>query len=70
MRHLTAWHYLVMVTIPLGMFLSLRFGLLGLVLFTAINLLTCYYCPDRILFGKEIPKRHVYELNIDVPLAL
>ena len=58
MRQLTGWHYLAIATIPLGIFLSLRFGLPGLALFTAINLLLCSYCPDTLLFQKRPDSVH------------
>lgn len=49
MKYLSLWHYLVMMTVPFGIFLSLRFGLLGLIVFSVINLVICYFCPDNIL---------------------
>jgi len=49
MRELSAWHYLVIMTVPFGIFLSLRFGILGLSVFSLFNLAICYFCPDDVL---------------------
>ena len=49
MRELSAWHYLVILTVPCGIFVSLRFGVLGLSIFTLINLAISYFIPDGIL---------------------
>ena len=52
MRTLGAWHYLAICSIPLGIFLSLRFGLYGLISFAILNLVICHFCPDSYLFQK------------------
>lgn len=53
MKQLTSWHYLALLSLPLGIYLSLQFGLLGLALFTVINLTLCHFCPDSFLFQKR-----------------
>lgn len=53
MRQLTSWHYLALLSLPLGIYLGLQFGLLGLALFTVMNLTLCHFCPDSFLFQKR-----------------
>jgi len=57
------------MTVPFGIGLSLLFGVIGLVIFSALNLLICYYCPDTYLFQKapstvlRISKKQIYKLS-------
>ena len=52
MKKLTSWHYVTILSIPLGIFLSLLYGGYGLLIYSIFNLIICHYCPDIILFQK------------------
>lgn len=56
MKQSYKWHYLVIMTVPLGVFLSMRFGFLGLVLFSILNLAICFRCLDTNLPEKKWPR--------------
>jgi len=52
MRHLSKWHYIVIMTVPFGVFLSMQFSLIGLIVFSGLNLAICFRCRDAILLEK------------------
>ena len=52
MKQLTSWHYLAILSVPTGIYLSLVYGSYGLLVFSIFNLVICYSCPDTFLFKK------------------
>ena len=52
MKQLSKWYYWALFTVPLGIVLCLLFGILGLCVFSIINLAFCNFLPDNFLFLK------------------
>ncbi|MDB2438572.1 hypothetical protein N9W89_07625 [Hellea sp.] len=72
MKRISKWHYLVIATMPLGVFLGLTYGPIGLIVVLAMNVFICHLCPDTLLFLKapdsvnRLSGRQFYKASITV----